>query len=251
MIILRSEREISKISESSYIARSVLEEVIEAAKPGVATRELDDIAVALMKRSGAESATIGYKGYPRSICVSVNEEVVHGIPGDRILLDGDIVSVDVCVRKDGYYGDCARTVPLGAVDEEKRKLLETGEKALDAAISRALPGNRIGDISHAIESLATGMGCSVVREFTGHGIGTAMHEDPKIPNYGRPNTGCRIKPGMVFAVEVMINAGTWEVNVLEDNWTVVTSDGRSSVHFENTIAVRKGGSEVLTCLRKT
>ena len=251
MIVLRSEREISKIRESSHIARTVLEEMINSAKPGVATRELDDIAVALIERNGAESATIGYKGYPRHICVSVNEEVVHGVPGDRVLRAGDIVSIDICVHKDGYYGDCARTVPLGTVDEEKRKLLDAGEKALDAAIGRALPGNRIGDISHAIESVATGMGCSVVREFTGHGIGTSMHEDPKIPNYGRPNTGCRIKPGMVFAVEVMINAGTWEVNVLEDNWTAVTSDGRSSVHFEDTVAVTKDGNEVLTCLRKT
>ncbi len=251
MIILRSQREISKIRESSRIDREILEELIESAKPGITTQQLNDMSVALMKRYGVVSATLGYKNYPRHICVSINEQVVHGIPGDRMLLDGDIVSVDICVHKNGYYGDCAQTVAVGEIDEEKKTLLDTGRRALDTAIAKAVPGNRIGDISYAIESTAAEAGCSVVREFTGHGIGTSMHEDPKIPNYGRANTGPRIKPGMVFAIEVMINAGTWEVKVLGDNWTVVTVDGKPSVHFENTIAVTKDGNEVLTCPRKT
>ena len=250
MIILRSEREIEKIRQSSRIARQIVAELTDAARPGITTQELDDIAVASMKRHEAHSATIGYRGYPRSICVSVNDEVVHGIPGRRVVSAGDIVSVDVCVHKDGYYGDCARTFPLGDADDEKTKLLEVGKRALEAAVEKAVHGNRIEDISYAIESTSTGMGCSVVRDFTGHGIGTSMHEDPKIPNYGRPNTGPRIRPGMVFAIEVMIHAGTWEVRVLDDDWTVVTADGRPSVHFENTVAVTQDGNEVLTCLRK-
>jgi len=216
----------------------------------MATKALDDIAVALMKRHGAASGTIGYRGYPKHICVSVNDEVVHGIPADRILRDGDLVSIDICVHKDGYYGDCADTIVLGALDAEKSKLIDTGRKALDAAIAKAIPGNRIEDISSVIEATAVAEGYSVVRDFTGHGIGTSMHEDPKIPNYGKPNTGPRIKPGMVFAIEVMMNAGTWEVKVLDDNWTVVTADGKLSVHFENTVAITKDGNEVLTCPRK-
>ena len=252
MITLRSEREIEKIRESSRIARAILDALSEAVKPGMTTQALDDLAVELMGRHGAKSATIGYRGYPRSICVSVNDVVVHGIPGKRVLKDGDIVSIDVCVHKDGYFGDCADTVPVGVVeDSEKLRLLEVGRKALDAAIAKALPGNRVNDISHEIETTAAAFGCSVIREFTGHGIGTSMHEDPKIPNYGRPNTGPRIRPGMVFAVEVMINSGTYEVRILDDDWTVVTADGRPSVHFENTVAITQDGNEVLTCLRKT
>jgi len=250
MIILRSQREIDVIRESSRIDRLILEEVISHVKPGITTQELNDIAVALMQRHGAKSATIGYKGYPKHICVSINEEVVHGIPGGRVILDGDMVSIDVCIEKDGYYGDCAETIALGEVGDEKLKLLEAGRESLLAAIEKAVPENRIGDISHAIESTATGMGYSVVREFTGHGIGTSMHEDPQIPNYGRAGTGYRIKPGMVFAIEVMINAGTWETRVLDDDWTVVTADGKLSVHFENTVAVTNEGNEVLTCLKK-
>ena len=251
MTILRSRREIAKMRESSRIARVVIEELIGAAEPGVITQKLDDIAAETIRRHGAASATVGYKGYPKHICVSVNEEVVHGIPGKRVLREGDIVSLDVCVHKDGYYGDCAGTGPLGEVDEKKKKLLDVGRRALDAAIAKALPDNRVEDISHAIETTAKEMGCSVVREYTGHGIGTSMHEDPKIPNYGRPGNGPRIRPGMVLAIEVMINSGTYEVKVLADKWTVVTADGLPSVHFENTVAITKEGNEVLTCLKKT
>jgi methionyl aminopeptidase len=250
MIILRSEREIIKIRESSRIAKKIVEELVAYAKNGVTTHALDELAVSLMKQHGAASATIGYHGYPKNICVSVNEEVVHGIPSGRILQEGDIVSIDVCVHKDGYYGDCADTIVIGAVDEEKKRLIDIGRKALETAVNNAIPGNYIGDISNAIETTAVSAGYSVVRDFTGHGIGTSMHEDPKIPNYGKPKTGPRIKPGMVFAIEVMMNAGTFEVKVLDDNWTVVTGDGRLSVHFEDTIAITKDGNEVLTCPKK-
>jgi methionyl aminopeptidase len=250
MIILRSEREIAKIRESSRIARTILERLISEAKAGIKTQSLDDIALSLMKQYECGSGTIGYRGYPKHICVSVNDEVVHGIPGARALRENDLVSIDVCVHKDGYYGDCAETVVLGEPDDEKKRLIDTGKRALNEAIAKALPGNRIEDISYAIETTASSEGYSVVRDFTGHGIGTAMHEDPKIPNYGKPNTGPRIRTGMVFAIEVMMNAGTWEVKVLDDNWTVVTRDGRLSVHFEHTVAITKDGNEVLTCLKK-
>ena len=250
MIVLRSEREIAKIRESSRIAKKILDELIQIAKPGTTTKLLDETAVELMKRNGVSSATIGYHGYPKSICVSVNEEVVHGIPADRVLQENDVVSIDVCVHKDGYYGDCADTIVLGVPDERRLRLINTGRKALEEAIAKAMPGNYIGDISSVIENIALSEGYSVVRDFTGHGIGTAMHEDPKIPNYGRQKSGPRIRPGMVFALEVMMNEGTWRVKVLDDNWTVVTADGKLSVHFEHTVAIKNNGNEVLTCLKK-
>ncbi len=247
MIPLRSPRELEKIRKSGVVAAAIMKTLLPMVKEEVTTAELDAAAGALMQERGAVSASRGYRGYPANTCISINEEIVHAIPGPRKVKAGDIVSVDVCVQVDGFYADLARTVPVGAVDEEKKRLIAAARQALDAAIEQARPGNRLFDISHAIEETARKSGFSVVRKFTGHGIGREMHEEPQIPDYGRPHTGPKLLPGMVFAIEAMLNAGTHRVVILGDDWTAVTADGRPSAHFEDTVVITAEGPEVLTC----
>ncbi len=247
MIALRSPRELAKMRRSGAVAGAILEELVAVIKEGVTTGQLDAAAERLMNDAGAVSASRGYHGYPAHICTSINEQIVHGIPGPRELKSGDIVSIDVCIQVDGFYADVASTVAVGQVNGEKKKLIAAANEALLAGIEQARPGNRLFDISHAIEETARKHGFSVVRKFTGHGIGKQMHEEPQIPNYGKPHTGPKILPGMVFAIEAMLNAGTHRVIILDDDWTAVTADRRPSAHFEHTVAVTADAPEVLTC----
>ncbi len=237
--------------ESGRIVAEILQTVQSKTKAGMSTAELDAIALEVMRSHGVQSAFLGYYGYPAHICVSVNEEVVHGIPGERILKDGDLVSVDAGVFKDGYCGDAALTFALGEVDARRRELMEVTERSLLEGIRMAAGGNRLHDISAAVEACAQAHGFSVVREYVGHGIGTAMHEDPPVPNFGKRNTGPQLKEGMVLAIEPMLNMGSHEVEVLKDGWTVVTKDRQPSAHFEHTVAITAEGPEILTCLKKS
>lgn len=216
------------------------------AKAGVRTKELDAIAEDFIRSTGAEPAFKGYYGYPASICTSVNDEVVHGIPGKRVLKDGDIVGIDVGVKLEGYFSDAARTFAIGSVDEESRRLIEVTREAMNRGIGQAVEGNRLSDISWAVQNFAESAGFSVVREYVGHGIGRNLHEEPQVPNYGEPHKGPVLVKGMALAIEPMINAGTHEVKVLSDAWTVVTQDGKRSGHFEQTVFVGKEKPEVVT-----
>lgn len=245
MIILKSGEEVERIAESCRIAAEVLGETMKAAVPGVKTLELDRLAASMMKAKGAASAFLNYRGYPANICVSLNETVVHGIPGQARLREGDLVSLDVGVLKDGFYGDVAATVGIGKLSAEAGKLLAVTRECLDRAIAAVSPENRLGDVSSAVQSLAEANGYSVVRAFTGHGIGRSLHEDLQVPNYGKPGTGMRLRPGMTFCIEPMVNAGVFEVEVLNDNWTVVTKDRKLSAHFEAAVAVTEKGVRVL------
>lgn len=235
---------------SGRVAARVLSAVMEHVQPGISTQELDELASRLMRKMGARSAFLNYRGYPRSICVSINEEVVHGIPGSRRIKEGDIVSIDVGVIYDGYIGDNAATVVVGNVAPEILRLVQTTEAALYAAIDRIRPGRRLGEVGHAIETTARRAGFSVVREFVGHGVGRRLHEDPPVPNFGPPESGPVLVEGMTLAIEPMFNLGTDAVVVREDGWTAVTADGSPSAHFEHTVAVVNGGAEILTCAGK-
>ena len=252
MINIKSKREIACLRRSNQIVASVFREIKKMVRPGVTTKELDLESERLIRGRGGIPAFKGYRpmGYrsefPASMCISVNEEVVHGIPGPRKLKEGDIVSLDVGVLLDGYYGDAAITLPVGAVNEEARRLIEVTERALYVGIEKAKVGNRLSDISHTIQAFAEGHGFSVVRDFVGHGIGKSLHEDPQIPNFGPPHQGPRLRQGMIFALEPMINAGTWQVTRLGDEWTVVTDDGKLSAHFEHSIALTDGDPEILS-----
>jgi len=246
MIYLKSPQEIEKIRKSSQLVARALKYLKAFIREGITTEELDRLAEEYIKRHGGIPAFKGYRGYPRSLCVSVNEEVVHGIPGKRRLKEGDIVSLDLGVLMDGYYGDAAITVPLGKVSELARRLIKVTEEALYRGIEMARPGNRLSDISHAIQSHVEKAGFSVVREFVGHGIGKELHEEPQVPNFGPPNRGPRLEPGMVLAIEPMVNTGTWEVRILPNGWTVVTADGGLSAHFEHTVAITDDGPEILS-----
>jgi len=246
MINIRTLQEIAKIRKSSSLVARALQKVREAIRPGVTTAELDRIAEETIRRGGGVPAFKGYRGFPASLCVSVNEEVVHGIPGRRRLKEGDIVSLDLGVLMDGYYGDAAITVPVGEVSELAKRLLQVTEEALYRGIEKARAGNRLFDISHAIQRWVEAAGFSVVRDFVGHGIGRALHEEPQVPNFGPPNQGPRLDVGMVLAIEPMVNTGTWRVRVLENGWTVVTADGGLSAHFEHTVAITEGGPEILS-----
>ncbi|MDH4222972.1 MAG: type I methionyl aminopeptidase [candidate division Zixibacteria bacterium] len=247
MIELKSQREINIIRQNGSIVASTLSYLKEKIKPGIKTIELDCWAEELIRSKNAIPAFKGYRGFPGNICVSVNEEVVHGIPGKRVLREGDIVSVDVGVLKDGFYADGARTFPVGEVSPEAKKLMEVTRNSLEAGIAQARSGNRIGDISFAVQSLVESNGYSVVRELTGHGIGRRMHEDElNVPNFGVPGTGMLLKNGMTMAIEPMVNAGTYMIKTLKDNWTVVTGDGMLSAHFEHTIAITSNGGDILT-----
>ncbi len=246
MITLKSPREIEILRESNRIVAQILASLRDSIRPGITTRELDRLAEKLTRDKEATPAFKGYNGYPATLCVSVNEEIVHGIPGPKRLREGDLVSLDMGVRYRGYYGDAAITVPVGKVNQRARKLLQVTKEALKRAIEVAVPGNRLSDISYAIQSYAEGEGFSVVREFVGHGIGKQLHEDPQIPNYGPPHRGPFLKVGMVLALEPMVNVGTWRAELLSDGWTAVTADGSLSAHFEHTIAITDDGPLILS-----
>ncbi len=246
LITIKSQRELRYMRDAGRIVAGVLQELAKAIKPGVTTGELNRLAEDFILARGARPAFKGLYGFPASICTSVNEQVVHGIPGPRELLNGDIVSIDVGVELNGYFGDGAATFPVGEISPEARKLLAVTEQSLYEGIRFARQGNRLSDISHAIQSYVEKHGFSVVRDYVGHGIGRSMHEEPQVPNFGRPGRGPRLRAGMTLAIEPMVNAGTHEVCVLEDNWTVVTRDARLSAHFEHTVAITDGEPEILT-----
>ncbi|TWH47058.1 type I methionyl aminopeptidase [Sporomusa sp. KB1] len=248
MIILKSQRELNYLRDAGRIVAEALNEVKKAVKPDVTTLEIDRIAEQYIKSKGAVPTFKGYNGFPGNICASVNEEVVHGIPGLKRLKNGDNISIDLGATINGYVGDAAITVPVGQVDAEMKKLIEVTEQSLYKGIEKAIVGNRLSDISHEIQTYTEGYGYGVVRDYVGHGIGRNMHEDPQIPNYGLPGRGPRLKSGMTLAIEPMINAGTHEVKTLGNNWTVVTVDGKPSAHFEHTIAITPDGPEILTKL---
>ena len=249
MIVIKNEEDLCGMRAAGQATANVCQALAEAVAPGVTTGELDRLAERLIVDEGGRSAFKGYRGFPGQICVSINQEVVHGIPGRRRIGLGDIVSLDVGVVFDGYVGDTAVTVVVGVMDPEIIRLVSTTEKALYAGIERARPGGYVGDISHAIEECATQAGFSVVRDFVGHGIGKEMHEDPQIPNFGQPGTGAKLRAGMTLAIEPMLNLGRAAVRVLSDGWTVVTGDGTPSAHFEHTVAIRDGEAEILTRAR--
>jgi methionyl aminopeptidase len=248
MIIVKSPREIEQLKRSNTIVAEVFEKLKKMIEPGITTKELDQVAEEYILLKGARPAFKGYRGFPATLCISTNEEVVHGIPSERRLKEGDIVSLDVGVNFVGYYGDAAITFPVGEVDPEAKRLLEVTEKALYIGIEKAKVGNRLFDISYAIQGWVESHGFSVVRDFVGHGIGRDLHEEPQIPNFGAPHQGPRLEKGMVFALEPMVNEGTYEVRVLSDGWTVVTADGKRSAHFEHTIAITEDGAEILSAL---
>lgn len=246
MIIIKKADEIERMRAAGKISAIVLDKMAKSVSPGFTTGEIDEYAAELMKGLGSKSAFLGYHGYPGYTCVSINEEVVHGIPGSRKIRVGDIVSLDVGVVYDGFVGDNATTVMVGVCDPEVMRLVSVTRRALSDGMCKAVAGGRVSDISNAIETRAQEEGFSVVREFVGHGIGRAMHEDPQIPNFGPPGKGARLETGMTFAIEPMINAGSSDVEVLEDGWTVVTKDRKPSAHFEHTVAVGVDGCEILT-----
>jgi methionyl aminopeptidase len=247
-IILKSPQEIEKMRRSCHIVAEILKAVKEAAQPGVMTRELDELAEGLLVKYGARSAFKGYNGYPAVLCTSVNEEVIHGIPSDRVLKEGDILSIDFGAVCDDYYGDAALTVPIGNISPKALRLLKVTEEALYAAVEQARAGNHLSDLSAVIQRHAESNGFSVVRDFVGHGIGKYLHEKPQVPNFGPPGRGVRLQPGMTLAIEPMINAGGYEVTVLEDGWTAVTQDRSLSAHFEHSVAVTKDGPIILSQL---
>ena len=246
MIHIRSPREIAQLRKANAIVAGVLQKIRGEVVPGMTTRELDQMAEDYIRSKGALAAFKGYRGFPATLCISMNEEVVHGIPNQRRLKEGDIVSIDVGVNLNGYFGDAAVTLPVGDVDPAARKLLTVTERALHIGIEQARVGNRLFDISFAIQQWVESQGFSVVRDFVGHGIGKNLHEDPQIPNFGTPRQGPRLEKGMIFALEPMVNEGSHEVKVLSDAWTVVTADGKRSAHFEHTIAITDGEAEILS-----
>jgi methionyl aminopeptidase len=246
VIILKSPREIERMKVPCNMVAEILGLLAELVRPGISTYELDAFACSETIKRKAKAAFKGYCNYPSALCCSPNDQVVHGMPSKVPLKSGDILSLDFGVLYDDFYGDAAITLPVGDVSPEARKLIQATEEALYAGISKAVPGNRLCDISHAVQSYVEQRGFSVVRDFVGHGIGRKLHEDPQIPNYGLPNTGVRLKPGMVLAIEPMINERSYEVKVLADGWTVVTCDGGLSAHFEHTVAITENGPEILT-----
>lgn len=246
MIIGKSKRELEKMRAAGRLVGQVREHLRTMVKPGITTLELDRAAEKMIRDAGALPTFKGYNGFPYSICASVNEQIVHGFPSEYALKDGDIFSIDCGVTLDGFVGDTATTVPVGNVDDEKLRLIRVTEECLERAIQQCRAGNHLGDIGWAVQQHAEANGYSVVRDYVGHGIGRRMHEDPQIPNYGRPGLGSKIKNGYVFAVEPMVNQGSHFTKVLSDNWTVVTVDGKPSAHVEHTIAITEEGPEVLT-----
>jgi len=245
-IIIKSDREIAIMRQAGRIAATILGVLSEQVRPGMKTKELDVIAARELDRLGAKPSFKGYRGFPANLCVSVNDEIVHGIPGERVLDEGDIVSLDIGAIFKGFQGDTAVTVAVGEVSSQAERLMETTEGALKASIAVAYPGARLGDISAAIQNYAESRGYSVVREYTGHGIGREMHEEPQIPNFGPPGVGPVLRKGMTLAFEPMVNAGGWRTRLGNDHWVVLTADGSLSAHFEHTIAITNSEPEVLT-----
>jgi methionyl aminopeptidase len=246
-IQLKTPAQIEKLREANLIVNDVLDQLEAAAAPGLSTWELDQIAHKRLKQLKAESAFLGYRGYPAVLCTSVNEVIVHGIPRkDVVLKDGDILSIDFGAFKDGWCGDSARTLPIGKVSPEAAKLVDATRRSLEAAIAQCVPGNRLGDIGWAVQSLVEAEGYSVVRQFVGHGIGRKMHEEPHVPNYGDPGRGTRLSAGLVVAIEPMVNLGSPDVVIEDDEWTAVTKDGSLSAHFEHSVAITENGPFVLS-----
>jgi len=248
MITIKSLRELALMRHAGRVVAEVLRELGKAIRPGITTLELDRIAERYIKKANCQPAFKGYHGFPASICASVNEEVVHGIPSLRRLLEGDIVSIDVGAVYQGYFGDAAATFPVGDVSVETRRLISVTEQALHLGMAQAVEGKHLTDISHAVQEYVEENGFSVVRNYVGHGIGNQMHEEPQVPNFGKPGRGPRLQAGMALAIEPMVNTGTWHVETLQDNWTVVTLDRKYSAHFEHTVAVGKEKPEILTAL---
>jgi methionyl aminopeptidase len=247
MIIHKSPDEIDRMRQAGKVVAGTIERILGKVRPGVTTAQLDREAEEEIRGAGALPSFKGYRGFPASICTSVNEEVVHGIPGPRVLREGDLISLDVGAIWEGYHADSAVTVFVGNPPSgEADKLVRVTEESLEAGIAQIRPGGRLSDISHAVQEVAEGAGFAVVREYVGHGIGRSLHEDPQIPNFGPPGRGPELRPGLVVAVEPMVNLGGWETRVLADQWTVVTADGSLSAHFEHTIALTEDGPEVLT-----
>lgn len=247
MIVCKSRAELETLFAANQIVATVRDEVVQRVRPGISTAELDAYAEARVHELGGVPAFKGYRGFPATLCVSINEEIVHGIPSrKRRLAPGDIVGIDMGVRFEGFYGDSAITVPVARVDPDVQRLLDVTREALERAIEACRVGNRIGDISHAVQTHVEAAGFSVVRDFVGHGIGAALHEDPQIPNFGEPGVGARLRPGMVLAIEPMVNMGSPGVEVLEDGWTAVTADRRPSAHFEHSVAITEDGPWVLS-----
>jgi methionyl aminopeptidase len=247
VIIFKSSEEIDRMRRAGRIVATTIERLLEQVRPGVSTKDLDGMAESWIREEGAVPSFKGYRGFPASICTSVNEQVVHGIPGQRRLLWGDLLSLDVGAIWEGYHGDSAVSVFVGeAPGDQAEKLVRVTEESLESGISQLREGGRLSDVGHAVQQVVEGAGFSVVREYVGHGVGRALHEDPQIPNYGDPGRGPLIKPGLVVAIEPMVNVGDWPTRVLADQWTVVTADGSLSAHFEHTIALTEDGPEVLT-----
>ncbi len=249
MIILKSQQEIAKMAYAGRIVAEALEGLKSLVKPGITTIELDRFTEEFLRKKGAKPAFKGYRDYPSTICASINNQVVHGIPSDKVVLNsGDIISIDIGAVIDGFYGDAAITLPVGDISTEASRLLKITETALYEGIKMAIAGRRLSDISNAVQSCVEGNGYSVVRDFVGHGIGQSLHEEPQIPNFGRAGQGPRLKTGMTLAIEPMVNMGRWEIQILGDNWTAVTKDGSLSAHFEHTIVVTDDAPEILTKL---
>ena len=249
MIIIKNNKEIALMREAGKLVGETLLLIEEKVRPGITTAELDRIAEEFITKHGAKPSFKGLYGFPASLCISVNEQVVHGIPGGYVLKDGDIISVDCGVQAKGFHGDAARTFAVGNISEEAKKLIDVTEKSFFKGIEYAKVGNRLTDISHGIQSYVEANGFSVVRDFVGHGIGRVVHEDPDIPNFGKPGRGPKLAVGMALAIEPMVNIGNYKVKTLKDNWTVVTSDGSLSAHYENTIVILPDGPEILTLIK--
>jgi methionyl aminopeptidase len=246
MIICKSPAEIEKLRKSGQVVRKVLLETSEKVRPGVTTLELERFVEKRLAQLGAKPASKGYRGYPWCLCTSVNNEIVHGMPSNRRLEEGDIIGLDLGVIVDGYYGDSALTVPVGKITDEAQKLLRVTEESLELGIQKACVGNRVGDISATVQEHVEKNGFSIVRDMVGHGIGRDYHEEPQVPNFGQAGHGPALKEGMVFTIEPMVNFGGYAMRILDDNWTAVTADGSNSAHFEHTVAVTRNGPEVLT-----
>jgi methionyl aminopeptidase len=246
MIICKTPREIEIMRHAGKIVALTHQELQKHISPGITTKELDAIAEKFIRKYDAIPSFKGYNGFRGSICSSVNNELVHGIPSDRVLKDGDIISLDIGAKYNGYHGDSAWTYPVGKINQETQQLLDVTEESLHLGLKEAKPGERLSNISHSIQTYVEAKGFSIVREYVGHGVGQDLHEDPQIPHYGPPNKGPRLKPGMVLAVEPMVNAGSRYVKTLSDNWTVVTVDGKMCAHFEHTVAITDDGYEILT-----
>ncbi|MDD5128551.1 MAG: type I methionyl aminopeptidase [Candidatus Omnitrophica bacterium] len=246
MIPIKSEEDLQMLKRSGRILSAVMRKIEKSVRPGLTTLDIDLLSEELILKENALPAFKGYKGFPATACISVNEEIVHGIPSPRVILEGDIVSIDLGVNLKGYFSDMAVTVPVGKVDENKKKLIEVTKNSLEAGIKQARPGNYLSDISHSIQSFVEEYGFSVVRNFVGHGIGKALHEEPEIPNFGAAHLGPLLKSGMVLAIEPMVNLGGWQCCIASNGWTAVTRDGLASAHFEHTVAVTDKGPVILT-----